>query len=132
MQYMLILISEEGNRDDATPEQMREVLGAWNEYTESLKEAGAFLSGDGLQPSATATTVELASSGDHVVTDGPFAETKEQVGGFYVIECADLDEALGWAKKVPMSPGSSIEVRPVIDYAQAGAQDAVAQGSAAS
>jgi hypothetical protein len=129
---MLILISEEGNQEDATPEQMREVLGAWNDYTQSLKDAGAFLSGDGLQPSATATTVKLESAGDHVVTDGPFAETKEQVGGFYVIECADLDEALGWAKKVPMAPGGSIEVRPVIDYSQFGAEEAVAEGSAAS
>ena len=132
MQYMLILISEEGNQDDATPEQMREVLGAWNDYTESLEGAGAFVSGDGLQPSATATTVELASAGDHVVTDGPYAETKEQIGGYYVIECADLDEALEWAKKVPMAPGGSIEVRPVIDYSQFGAEEPAAQGSAAS
>jgi hypothetical protein len=131
MQYMLILISEEGNQDDATPEQVRQQLGAWNEYTESLRGAGAFVSGDGLQPSATATTVELASAGDHVVTDGPFAETKEQIGGYYIIECADLDEALEWAKKVPMAPGGSIEVRPVIDYSQFGEQPA-AQGSAAS
>lgn len=132
MQYMLTLISEEGNLEDATPEQMREELNAWNGYTESLRDAGAMVSGEGLQPSATATTVKLEASGDHVVTDGPFAETKEQVGGFYVIECADLDEALEWAKKAPIAPGGSIEVRPVIDYAQFGAEDAVAQGSAAS
>ena len=132
MQYMLTLISEEGNYEDATPEQMREELGRWNEYTESLRAAGAMVSGEGLQPSATATTVKLEASGDHVVTDGPYAETKEQVGGFYVIECADLDEALEWAKKVPMAPGGSIEVRPVIDYSQFGAEEPAAQGSAAS
>ena len=75
-----------------------------------------------MQESATATTVRISDDGERLVTDGPFAETKEQVGGFYVIECADLDEAIEWAKKVPLQ-GGGIEVRPVMDYTQYGYED---------
>ena len=83
---------------------------------------GRSSAGEGLQPSATATTVKLAGpSGDHIVTDGPFAETKEQLGGFYLLDCADLDEALAWARKIPM-PGGTVEVRPVMDYEAAGSE----------
>ena len=86
MKYMFILIGEEGDQQDQmTPEQMQEVMDVWDEYSQDLSEAGAYVSGDGLQPSPTATTVKIEAPGEHVVTDGPFAETKEQVGGFYVI-----------------------------------------------
>jgi hypothetical protein len=84
-----------------------------------VKDAGAFLGGEGLQPTATATTVQIEASGDHIVSDGPFAETKEQLGGFYLLDCSDLDEALAWARKIPM-PGGKVEVRPVMDYEAAG------------
>ena len=70
----------------------------------SSRDAGAFLAGEGLQESATATTVRIQDDGERVVTDGPFAETKEQVGGFYLLECENLDEALEWAKKVAGAP----------------------------
>ena len=75
------------------------------------------MAGEALQQSSTATTVRLTDDGKRVVTDGPFAEAKEQVGGFYVLECADLDEALAWAQKVPVT-GGAIEVRPVFDVSQ--------------
>jgi hypothetical protein len=95
---------------------------AWDEYTREVTEAGAFLGGEGLQPSATATTVKIdAAGGAPVVTDGPFAETKEQLGGFYLLECGNLDEALAWARKIPM-PGGTVEVRPVMDYDAAGSE----------
>jgi hypothetical protein len=77
--------------------------------------------GEGLQPSSTATTVAIPESGDPIVSDGPFADTKEQLGGYYLLDCGDLDDALAWAKRVPM-PGGTVEVRPVMDYEAAGSE----------
>ena len=103
MKYMLILIGEEGGWEDVTPEQMRRPRWtAGRSSAQALEDAGAFIAGEGLQESATATTVRIGDGDERVVTDGPFAETKEQVGGFYLIECENLDEALEWAKKVPL------------------------------
>jgi hypothetical protein len=124
MKYMLILVGPEGEeQDQRSPEETQEAMSAWNDYTQALDAAGAYLSGEGLQPSATATTVHHTESGERIVKDGPFAETKEQVGGFYVLECANLDEALEWAKKVPIQPGNSAEVRPVMDFSEFGYED---------
>jgi hypothetical protein len=112
---MLTIIGEEGGWEDATPDDMRAVMAAWDGYSQSLKDAGAFVAGEGLQESATATTVRGYEGEERLVTDGPFAETKEQVGGFYLIDVANLDEALEWAKKIP-ARGGGVEVRPVLDY----------------
>lgn len=121
MKYVLAIYGEEGGMENATPEQMAEVMQAWNDYTESTREAGAFEGGEGLQPSATATTIRFPDGGgEAAVTDGPFAETKEQFGGFYLLECADLDEAIGWAKKIPVR-GGAVEVRPVMVFDEDGA-----------
>ena len=76
----------------------------WDAYTTEVKDAGAFLGGEGLEPTALATTVQIQPSGDHIVTDGPYAETKEQLGGFYLLDCENLDDAIAWARKIPM-PG---------------------------
>jgi hypothetical protein len=122
MKYMLILAGEEGGWEDTTPEQMKAEMDRWQAYGQELVEAGAFIAGEGLQESATATTIRIGDGDERVVTDGPFAETKEQVGGFYLIECDDLDQALEWAKKVPLSKGG-IEVRPVMDYTQYGYEE---------
>ncbi|HXV51936.1 MAG TPA: YciI family protein [Solirubrobacterales bacterium] len=121
MKYMLTLISEEGGWDDVTPEQMQAEMSRWEAFGKELEQAGAFIAGEGLQESATATTVRLEGD-ERLVTDGPFAETKEQVGGFYLLECENLDEAIAWAKKVPLS-GGGIEVRPVMDYTQYGYEE---------
>src|SRR5687767_7013467 len=130
MKYMLILIGEEGEQQDQmTPEQMEEVMKVWSKYDQELSAANAFVSGEGLHPSASATTIKVEGPGEHVVTDGPYAETKEQVGGFYVINCENLDEALEWAKKVPMRPGGSIEVRPVMDFSEFGYEPPAPAGS---
>jgi hypothetical protein len=115
MKYLLTLWGDETRFADQTPEQFAENMKHWDAYTVEAQEAGAFLGGEGLQPTATATTVQIEPSGDHIVTDGPFAETKEQLGGFYLLECKDLDDALAWARKIPM-PGGKVEVRPVMDY----------------
>jgi hypothetical protein len=115
MQYLLSLYSEEGRMEDATPEQMAEVLGAWSAFTDETKAKGAFVAGEALQPSATATTIGIKVGDSPSVTDGPFAESKEQLGGFYLLECGDLDEALGWAKKIPYDQGK-VEVRPIMVF----------------
>jgi hypothetical protein len=134
MKYMLSLIGEEedGEGGDATPEQMQALMDPWAEFDRQLVEAGAFVAGEALQPSSTATTVKASESGDRTVTDGPFAETKEQLGGFYLIECADLDAALEWAQKVPMGSGGSVEVRPAMDFTQFGYPDAYKLAAGAS
>jgi hypothetical protein len=121
MKYMLTLFGDEARWADRTPEQGREIMQRWDAFTTEAIEAGVHLGGEGLQPSSTATTVAIPEGGDPIVSDGPFAETKEQLGGYYLLDCADLDEALAWAKKVPM-PGGSVEVRPVMDYEAAGSQ----------
>jgi hypothetical protein len=78
------------------------------------------VAGEGLQESATATTVRFGAGGEPVTVDGPFAETKEQIGGFYLIDVPDLDSALEWARKLPLRPDWAAEVRPVMDYEAAG------------
>ena len=116
MKYMLVLFGPEGGMEDATPEQMKEEMDRWEAFSNETVEAGAFVSGEGLQPSATATTVKIPENGaSRTVTDGPFAESKEQLGGFYVLECKDLDEAIEWAKKIPLQAGT-VEVRPVMVF----------------
>jgi hypothetical protein len=113
---MLILLGEETGFEEATPEEAKAEMDGWAAFDQAVAEAGVFVSGEGLQESATATTLRIqAGDGEPMVTDGPFAETKEQLGGFYVLDCADLDEALRWAKRIPMRSGA-IEVRPVMDY----------------
>jgi hypothetical protein len=94
---------------------------AWDAYTKAAIDAGVHVGGEGLEPSATATTVRIEESGDHLVSDGPFAETKEQLGGYYLLDCKDLDDALSWAKRIPM-PGGAVEVRPVMNYEAAGSE----------
>ena len=116
MKYMLTLFGPEGGMEDASPEEMKAEMDRWATYSQEAVDKGAFVSGEGLQPSATASTVAIPANGaDRSVTDGPFAESKEQLGGFYVLECKDLDEALDWAKKIPLREGA-VEVRPVMVF----------------
>ena len=122
MRYLLSLWGDESQYADRTPDQIQESMKHWDAYTIETKDAGAFVGGEGLQSTATATTIQIEPSGDHLVTDGPFAETKEQLGGFYLLECENLDEAIAWAKKIPM-PGGKVEVRPVMDYEAAGSAE---------
>ena len=115
MQYLLTIYMDESAAGDATPEQRTQTMEAYNALTEEIKQAGAFLGGEGLQPTSTATTVRVRD-GEPLLTDGPFAETREQLAGFYLVECADLDEAVRWAGKIPTAAFGSVEVRPVITY----------------
>ena len=122
MKYLLSLYHDETRVAERSPEELREGMRQWDAYTTEVKDAGAFLGGEGLEPTALATTVQIQPSGDQIVTDGPFAETKEQLGGFYLLECENLDEAIAWARKIPM-PGGKVEVRPVMDYEARGSAE---------
>jgi hypothetical protein len=128
MRFMLTLIGPEGGWEDITPEQMAEEMKNWERFGAEAVEAGAFIAGDGLQPTSEGKTVRGGRDEERAVTDGPFAETKEQIGGFYLLECKDMDEALEWAKKVPIRDGA-IEVRPVMDYAEYGYEDPAQAGA---
>jgi hypothetical protein len=121
MKYLLTLFGDESRWVEATPEQQAASMKAWDDFTNATIEAGVHLGGEGLQPSATATSVAIPESGDPIVSDGPFAETKEQLAGYYLLDCADLDDALAWAKRIPM-PGGTVEVRPVMDYEARGSE----------
>ena len=119
MKYLFALYPDPSSMTNRSQEEARAAMAAWDAFTQESKDAGVFEAGEGLQSPDTATTVALEASGDHIVTDGPFAETREQLGGFYMLDCSDLDEALAWARKIPM-PGGKVEVRPVMDYEAAG------------
>lgn len=114
MQYMLIFTepqSEIDRRND--PAQAGDYWGGWTAYIGALRQAGIVINGDGLQPPQTATTVRVRD-GKRLVQDGPFADTKEQLGGYVVIEVPDLDTALGWAARSPSAAVGATEVRPVL------------------
>jgi hypothetical protein len=116
MKFLLLLYGDERRYENLTPEAMASSFEVWSAFERELKEAGAYVVGEPLEPTATATTVRIQD--DEVMrTDGPFAETREQLGGIYLLECKDIEEAAGWAAKVPDLPGGgSVEVRPVADY----------------
>jgi hypothetical protein len=115
MQYLLMIYQNEvdyGKIDAATGKKMMEEYGA---FTQSIIQSGNFKAGDRLQPTSTATTVRLRE-GKILTTDGPFAETREQLGGYYLIEARDLDAALAIAARIPSARMGSIEVRPIWVY----------------
>ena len=115
MKYMLLVYWNETPRKSATKEQNAETFAAYMAYTESLKEAGVFLAGSGLQDSSTANVVR-APDGKARVLNGPYIESKEQLGGYYLIEAADLDGALAWAARCPGARQDAVEVRPLMVY----------------
>ena len=121
MMYVLALISEEGGMEDASPEEMKAVMDQWDSFTKKSVDDGAFIAGEALQPTESASTVRIKQGEEAVVSDGPFAESKEQLGGFYLLECKDLDEALEYAKQIPFQEGW-VEVRPVMDFSELGYQ----------
>ena len=115
MQYALLIYTEEPT--EAPPdEQMVAQMEAYNAFGQHITDNGAMKGGEALAPIATATTVRVRD-GRTISTDGPFAETKEVLGGFYVVEAADLDEAIGYAAMIPGAKNGSIEIRPVWDFA---------------
>jgi hypothetical protein len=122
MKYVLALITEEGGMEDASPEEQKAMMDRWQDYTKDAVDNGAFIAGNALQPSTAASTVTIKQGEEPIVSDGPFAESKEQLGGFYLFECKDLDEALDYAKRIPFREGT-VEVRPVMDFTDMGYED---------
>jgi hypothetical protein len=119
MKYLLSFVVEEGGMEDASPEEMRDAMERWSAFDQEATDKGALIACEPLESSSAATTIHLRQDGERIVTDGPFAESKEQLGGFCLLECENLDEALEWANKVPLGSGS-IEVRPVMDLSRFG------------
>jgi hypothetical protein len=117
MQYICLIYSNEVDEASVTPEQMQQVMDEYNAFTKDVVDSGVYVSGEALHPTKTATTVRVRD-GKIVTTDGPFAETKEQLGGYYVVNAKDLDEAIGIAAKIPGAKWGSIEVRPIVDFSQ--------------
>ena len=112
MQYLLTLYSQEDGWKAMTKEQQEQGVAAYTAYGEALRKAGVYVGSNRLQPVATATTVRLVD-GKSQVLDGPYIDSKEQLGGYYLIEVADLDTALTWAARCPGAGHGTIEVRPV-------------------
>lgn len=115
MKYMLLIHADQAEMLRATEEDQRRMLGAYLAYTEALKGAGAYISGERLQPPSASTTVRVRDDRTNVL-DGPYADSKEQLAGFYMIEAPDLDAALAWAARCPGAAHGTIEVRPIWAY----------------
>lgn len=113
MQFAALIYSTEG-QDDVDWDTLIQQFG---KFGEEAKAAGVIAGGEALQPVSTATSVQLRD-GKTVITDGPFAETKEQLGGFYMLNCKDLDEATKWASKIPTARYGTVEIRPIIVFDQ--------------
>jgi hypothetical protein len=115
MQYLLLIYANEAEAAAAGEAGMKEMMNAYRTFTQSIIQGGQFKAGDALKSTSTATTVRVRD-GKTLTTDGPFAETREQLGGYYLIEARDLDEATAIAARVPSAKFGSIEVRPVMVY----------------
>jgi len=122
MKYLLTFIVGERSMESATPEEMKEGMDAWTAFDRETTEAGALIACEPVEDAETTITVGV--EGERTVTDGRFAESKEQLGGFCQLECADLTEALDWANKAPVQSGTAIEVRPITDLSPFGYESA--------
>jgi hypothetical protein len=118
MRYMLLIYGDESGWGNLSEADQETEMGKWYAYTEEMQKAGVSTQGDALQPTSTATTVR-DNGGEPLVTDGPFAETKEQLGGYYGLDVADLDEAIKWAHKCPAATSGTIELRPIQEFPDA-------------
>jgi len=114
MQYILLIYGNESDWMNLSADEMNEMYAQYEQFSEELEASGAMRGGSELKPVATASTVRVRN-GKALVSDGPFAETKEQLGGFYLIDVANLDEAIKWAAKIPSALAGSIEIRPLPD-----------------
>jgi hypothetical protein len=125
MKYALLLYADEAEWDGLDPEAQGEVMAQHGAATEAMQAAGAYVGGEALSLTDTARTVRLRD-GKPLVTDGPFIEAKEALGGFYLVECASMDEALEWAARLPEARIGGVEVRPLLDIEAMEAEAAAA------
>lgn len=115
MQYLCLIYDDETRMSRMDDGERQEVMQAYWQFNEDAKKAGVFVGGDALQSTGTATSVRVRGSKTDT-TDGPFAETKEQLGGYYLLDCKDLDEAIEWAAKIPTAKVGTVEVRPLMVF----------------
>ena len=117
MRYLLMIYTDETVESSMTPAEQGAYMAAYNAFTKATEERHAFQAGEALQSIATATTVRVRN-GKSVSTDGPYAGTKEQLGGFYLLNCKNLDEAIEFAGMIPGAKHGAIEVRPIMEFGQ--------------
>ena len=115
MQYILLIYANEAEMAKVPPEAMQESMGEWFAYTKAMRDAGHYVAGDALEPTLKAASVRV-KDGERIVTDGPFAETTEQLGGYYLMDVPDHATALDWAAKCPGAKHGTIEIRPVMVF----------------
>ena len=116
MKYLLLIYDNEKANMSMSPEEMSKKMDEWFKYTDDLQKSGRLLAGEALEPTMTATSVRAGNPAP-LATDGPFAETKEQLGGFYMVEATDLDDAIEWAGKMPhIADGGTVEIRPIMKF----------------
>ena len=113
MQYLLLIYGDQNGWESMSEEERGQVFQAYGTFTQELEDSGAMVGGNALQPTETATTVRVRND-ETLTTDGPFAETKEQLGGYYLVEAESIDEAIDWAAKIPAARTGTIEVRPLV------------------
>ncbi len=117
MQYLLLIYGNEAGMAAATKEAVTQMSAAYGAYTEAMKKAGVFVGGERLKPSQSATSVRI-TAGKTNVLDGPYADTKEQLGGYYMINVPDMDAAISWAARCPGASTGTMEVRPIWPMAE--------------
>ena len=115
MRYMMLIYGNEAAAVNATQAEQQAEMDAYNAFTQEVRASGASLVGEALHPVSAATTVRVRD-GKTLTTDGPFAETKEQLGGFYLFNCKNLDEAIEYAARIPGAKNGSIEIRPIVEW----------------
>lgn len=115
MRYLCLIYHSEEIGAQMSEEENQERINAYWAFNGEMEQRGLLLGGEALQPTSVATTVRVNAANQTLTTDGPFAETKEQLGGFYLLDCADLDEAIECAAKIPDAKGGSIEIRPIME-----------------
>jgi hypothetical protein len=113
MQYLFLIYGNEADWANLSEAEQGQIFGEYMEYTAQIKKSGNYIGGEALEPVASATTVRV-KNGKTVTTDGPFAETREQLGGYYLVEARDLDEAIALAARIPGAKHGTIEVRPIM------------------
>jgi hypothetical protein len=121
MKYLCLIYENEKNWETMPPADSEAIMNEYFAFTEGIRRSGQYVAGEALQPTQTATTVKVRN-GKVSTTDGPFAETKEQLGGFYMIEAKDLNDAIQVASKIPSARLGAIEIRPVVNFSQEAAK----------
>jgi hypothetical protein len=115
MRYMFLIYTNEANDATATPAELEQGMKDYDAFGKEAEKRGTMMAGDALQPTSTATTLRVRD-GKTLTTDGPYTETKEQLGGFYILNCKDLNEALEMGGKIPGAKHGFIEIRPIMEF----------------